>query len=612
MKNIDKNDAAEALSFRSPDDIMRPERLGVVFANRLSFSRSLIRSIHQEGWRFEEPLLALDDEGFGHVVRTVRSPQRQYSLVGFSHRLDPSRRTDRVIADAWDTTFTLFDGVPSKADIERLAKQTPKQEKGRFSAQDLVLSRANRSSRLFEHTLERLAAGRQPDPDFINRVGYLMRTTAVYGNGKFGLADRQRYARRPELAGPFRAEMLTVYLIRCFTFDLIEHLARRRAPAKAVGIDARLKRHLGVGNATGLGMVPFLIRHPGLIHRWFHAREAALARALEPSENSRDDLSAFRLLLQRAKAHLREWHSEDDERRRCIESVHREIAQIEDWIDGWGKEGKGRDPKPLPQETTPGDRSSNHRKDILRYAQTHSSPETEELVISLLLESGGDSIDDLAEGLERAEEEDFPLLDPTGSVADLSAAIEKRYAWALAQDFSRPEAKRHFWYHSKEKMEPRRGERDFEPGAEREMPIGVARDIDRLARTLATEIDSGRGKDSLALFLARHPELRHCARRAQTGLALDYAEIRGNLLASKCRPIDLLRAKLACFGASKFDPKSDLWTRITLYQGAPLPEESGDPAADDWYFPTLFSPPEGSKTSPQESDSGRFSSLEKA
>ena len=589
MKNIDHNTAC-APSKRPANDIMRPERLGVVFANRLSFSRSLIRCMHREGWRFDDPLLALDEEGFGHYLRTVSTPKRQYSLVGFSHRLDPSKRTDRVIAQAWDTTFTLFDGVPSSADIERLARQTPKQEKGRFTAQDLVLSRANRSARLFEHTLERLAAGRQPDPAFINEVGYLMRTTAVYGNGKFGLADRQRYAHRPELAGPFRAELLTVYLIRSFTFDLIEHLARQRAPSKAVGINARLKRHLGVGNATGLGMVPFLIRHPGLIHRWFQAREEALARVRSMRENSPNDPSIFLSSLKRAKAHLREWHSEDDKRRCLLESMVQEISEIERRFEG---QAKGENPAAAPGKTKSGDHRTGFRERIYHHVRTHSSPETQELVISLLLESGAGLIDDLAEGLEMEEEEDPPRLDPAMRVAQLKSCIERHYGWALDHDFSRPEAMRHFWYHSKEKMEPRRGERYAEPGAEREMPLGVARDIGRLAKALDIEIEGGKGEDSLAVFLALHPELRHSAKRVQTTMRWEYAEIRGNPLAPQCRPIDLLRAKLACFGASKFDPKSDLWTRITLYQGAPLPHQTGDELADDWYFPTLFFPSKG-------------------
>jgi len=73
-------------------------------------------------------------------------------------------------------------------------------------------------------------------------------------------------------------------------------------------------------------------------------------------------------------------------------------------------------------------------------------------------------------------------------------------------------------------------------------------------------------------------------RRVQSVAGLDYAEVRDNLVAEGVRPIDLLRFKLAFFGASKFDPKSDLWTRITLFQGAPLPDEPTGADPDDWAF----------------------------
>ena len=63
-----------------------------------------------------------------------------------------------------------------------------------------------------------------------------------------------------------------------------------------------------------------------------------------------------------------------------------------------------------------------------------------------------------------------------------------------------------------------------------------------------------------------------------------------NLLSAKMRPIDLLRAKLACFGATRFDPKSDRWVRITMFQHAPLPEEIGACDPDDWVLPPLDGP----------------------
>jgi hypothetical protein len=46
----------------------------------------------------------------------------------------------------------------------------------------------------------------------------------------------------------------------------------------------------------------------------------------------------------------------------------------------------------------------------------------------------------------------------------------------------------------------------------------------------------------------------------------------------------MLRSKLAFFGATNFDPRSDRWLRITMYQGAPYPSELHDMPADDWLY----------------------------
>ena len=41
------------------------------------------------------------------------------------------------------------------------------------------------------------------------------------------------------------------------------------------------------------------------------------------------------------------------------------------------------------------------------------------------------------------------------------------------------------------------------------------------------------------------------------------------------------------FGASKFDPKSELWTRITLFQGVPLPDKLSEQDSEEWAFPVI-------------------------
>ena len=557
-------------ALRPPSQVMRLSRMGAAFPTRLSFMRSLIRRMAREGWRVTRTRFALDDEGFGKVVYQVETPDRIYALVGHSHYLEPERRTDRVIAEAWDATFTLYDGVPDAAAIERLSREAPKQEAGRFRETDLVLSRANKSLRLFEHVVGALSQGRQPDPSVLAGVGYLMRTTAVYGNGKFGMADRTRYIDREALAGPFRAELLTVYLIRCFTLDLVEHLARRRDPDRFVPLDPALKRYLGIGNATGLGMAPFLVSHPALIHNWYQARETALARVRALPRAGAAEQARFRELLARARDHVAEWAVEDAVQSARIEQLRRDLASIAGWLEG---DGEGARDDGILGGPEPWDR-------LYRRAEARLSVEAQELLLSLLLEPYGPLVDDLAEGLEANE---APALDATMPLMVLRRLIAEHYDWALAYDFDAEPESRHFWYYSEEKLEPRRGARFEEPGAEKEMPLAVARDLQALDRALAAVPES----ESLGAFLLRHPALRHVVRRVQLTGQRPYAEIRDNLIGGDCRPIDILRSKLAYFGASKFDPKSDLWTRITLYQGAPLADELDRPDVDDWCFPTV-------------------------
>ena len=81
-------------------------------------------------------------------------------------------------------------------------------ETGRY---DIVFTRPNRINLCAcSAIVEALASGRQPDKEALVATGYLMRTTAVYGNGKFGIADQLvKY----DGEGAFQAEMLTVFLI---------------------------------------------------------------------------------------------------------------------------------------------------------------------------------------------------------------------------------------------------------------------------------------------------------------------------------------------------------------------------------------------------------------
>lgn len=542
------------VSLRPPSDVMRLARMGSFFATRLSFMRVLVRELMHGGWSIGRPRFDVDAQGYGTTVYRVAKPGRVYSLIAFSQHLDPENRTDRVIAEAWDAAFALFDGEPREADIERLRRNVPLQEAGRYLSSEIVLCRANKSTRLFDHIVDRLSRGRQPDETLVNEVGYLMRTTAVYGNGKFGIADRFRIRDRPELSGPFQAEMLAVYLVRLFTLDLVEHVARQRAPETFVALDPRFRRYIGIGNATGLGMAPFLMTHPALISSWMEARETALARVRSATAIGCAGLPG---LLDRARRHVSQWRVDDQRQKRRIQGLEADLAKLAPRI---------------ARLKTP--------DAIYRWSEARLGLEAQELVVSLLIELYPGLVDNLA---ARMAVHETLALDGAMRVGEILRIIDADYHWALQIDCDDPRQRALFWYVSEEKLEPRLGNRHAENGAELERPFAIAHDIQAARAGLRKALPG----ESLAEFLMRHPEHRHILRRVQTVHAHPYGEIRDNLVAANCLPIDLLRCKLSFFGASKFDPKSDRWTRITMYQGAPLPEDLASPAADDWAFPCL-------------------------
>lgn len=546
------NPFPQAAAFRRPaSEVMRLARMGSAHPTRLSFLRTLLRRVTDQGWVFDRPVWEMDDIGVGRAVYRAKGPDRTYSLVAFAHDLPDEMRSDRVIATAWDATFTMFDGDPTEADLDRLQANVPLQEAGRITGKELSLSRANRSVRLFEHVIARLAAGQQPDLEEVEAVGYLMRTTAVYGSGKFGAADLVTIADRPEICAPFQVEMLSVWLIRQFTVDIAEHLATVRGGDRAIRLDPAIKRVLGVGNSTGLGMAPFLVRHPVLLNNWMMAREEALARVRAQRVADPDSITGFHAALGAAQENARKWTSAHPIQVTKLNALRRDLDHLSDHVATF----------PQPDADHPWD-------DLWRWGEAHLSLEGQEALLALMLEPHGGLVDGLADCMIADERATFRL-DGSMSVAALMDRLALDYDWALAIDFDLPENAARFWYVSEEKLEPRLGNRFQEDGAALEQPLCIA----RLAKDLHNALATWAADTPLAAFLLAHPEHRLMARRAQIVQRHPYAEVQDNLIAAEMLPIDLMRCKLAYFGASRFDPRSDKWVRISLFQGLPYPSD---------------------------------------
>ena len=537
------------IELRDPNTIMKLSRLGSFHQSKLSFLRSFLNEF--KDWDYSRDLFNLDKDGYGEAVYSFKKGNRVYSLVCFANQIKDEERSDRVIATKWDAAFTLHDGVPSKDDIERLKNEVPKQEVGRLSFKELTLSRANKSVRVFNHVVDSLSDGKQPDLELLSKVGYLYRTTAVYGSGKFGLADRFRIKNREEINGPFRLEMMLVYLVRQFTFDQVNHVAHHKNPKTAVKLDKQICKNLGIGNSTGLGMAPFIVNHPTLLNNWILSRETALKKIREIKNVQDKDAELFIDCVKKSLTNITSWNTDSEYQQNKIKSLLKNIRKFIDYIEN-SFDFKAEYPF----------------NKIYLWLEQNVCEECIEYVVSIMMEPYNHIIEPLVSNMSSDEDKYFNI--PTNrTVNELKKIIEKKYPNILDINFDQKESQQNFWFISKNKEEPRLADRFEEHGSELEQPLAIARDIKKLYEKLFLEKENL----TIAQFLSSNSEFRHVIRRAFIVEKFPYSEIQDNTIGKDIIPIDMLRLKLSFFGALKFDPRSDKWLRICMFQGAPLPTE---------------------------------------
>ena len=548
---------------RENDNYMKLSRMGSRYPSRLSFSRSMLRRLINDNWEIHKSKFDLDKYGFGTVVYEIIINKQTYSLVCFSAFLDDKDRSDRVIASKWDTAYTLHVGKLSDQDLNRLKKTIPLQESGRNSPDELILSRANKSVRLFQYVVDCLSNGNQPDIYEINKVGYLLRTTAVYGSGKFGLSDFTNTKNTTVFNQPFRAEMLSVYLIREFSIELVEHVARQINPKKAVKLDRKIKQHLGIGNSTGLGMAPFIIKHPKLINKWMKQYTKTLE---EISEIELDNIvfEKYKKLLNKALNYLEEVNTSDEFQINKNKLTTEDLKKYIFYINNLDLSQKFK------------------WLDILDYCDSNFNNDTKEIARVQLIELYPQISEELAEDMA---DEEIMEIDGNQSIGDLKQIINDKYSWIKDIDFNNKDSNYLFWYVSAAKLEPRLGERYNEQGSELEQNLGIAKMVSELFKQIKN-VDENQ---LICEFLLTHPEYRGIVKRIQSLKNYPYSEVQDNVLDKKTIPIDMLRFKLSFFGANRYDPKSDRWLRVSFFSGAPYLSDLNNKNVDEWGFATMSS-----------------------
>ena len=543
---------------------MSPIELGTARQTRHSFARSLVRVASAQGWKVSTRIWNLDSEGKGLAVYNMQMGEHCTELVIFSQVISEEMRTDRVIALDWDVTAALVDGQISDEGIEILRGHVTQQEYGRADNLSLIWARANRSQRFFDYIVNQLADGKQPKSSEVSDAAYILRSTAFYGNGKWGLRDFEGIDNSHPLGVPYRAQMLAAWLLREFSADLVEHCAKAKSAA-AKKLSSEWRRFLGLGNATGLGMVPYVIRHPQVLHAWVTLRELPLAHALTQAWGPKSPQTKKVIaLLERAQKYFSEKLSFSTDPYPTGPEIAGGLNEVISEAKNFQKTG---------QLSNGGDVLAVG----LHRLASEQSVELRQVIDSILVEVD-DSLDQQIQ--TQLLTHDRTKLDPAMGIAELRLVIERNYSWVANFNFDDSAETGKFWFYSRNKQEPRRGTRGKDPGLHTEHPVGIAREVTDLNRDLAG-FDGG----SVADFLIKHPKHWGIVERIQSTKHLEYAEAHVNPLSDNFLPLDLQRFQLACYGMENFNPQSTDWLRVTLFSGAPSCKEIGNlKKDDDWLF----------------------------
>jgi hypothetical protein len=299
-------------------------------------------------------------------------------------------------------------------------------------------------------------------------------------------------------------------------------------------------------------MAPFIVNHPTLLNNWILSRETALKKIREIQIVKDQDSELFKDCLKKSLKNITSWNTDSEYQQNKIKLLLRDVKKFINHVEN---DFDFQSEFPFNQ--------------LYLWLEQNSCEECIEYVVSIMMEPYNDITEPLVSNMSSEEEKYFNI--PTNrTVQELLEIIKTRYPNILDINFDQKENHQNFWFISKNKEEPRMADRFEEHGSELEQPLAIARDIKKLyEKLLSLKNDT----ITIAQFLSFNSDLRHVVRRAFIIEKFPYSEIQDNTIGKSIVPIDMLRLKLSFFGALKFDPRSDKWLRICMFQGAPLPNE---------------------------------------
>ncbi|UOQ56696.1 hypothetical protein MUN78_13610 [Leucobacter allii] len=549
-----------------PDALLQPNRLQSLPASRISAGRSLLEKMQRERWTFERVALDIDERAEGEALyRVDAGGGRVFDFVVFSFEPSMEGRTGRITGVNWDMMGALIEGPTTPEDRAQTRAELPKLYAGRAVPGTLTWARSNRSFRAFDHAAEALAEGRQPDTRALWEVGYLMRNTGLDGNGTFLTRSFLTLDAEHPLRLPLHAQLLSAYIMREFAADLVETMARHRS-ADAVPLDRELRRMIGIGNGSALGLLFFVNTHPMLIGTWLEQRQTLLAEAtLLPLAAGAGDAEAYLTLLERAA----------------------DFARVDPYVYA-----RFEDPADVARDL---DRVVARLRELLAAGTTSGAElltefdgaicdEAWELAAANLLELlPYERVSAAIEGGIRAEQ--F-VCEPTMPLAELRGILDRDYRWALETDMERPGAREYVWYKSADAEEPRRGPASEVDGG-RNWALDLPGDVQRVDAALRERREEP--ATTVGELLREHPELRAAIERIQSLRGYRYHSPHMNMLADDFVPVSIVRfMNSAVHGLLRtVDEGDDRNVLGLIYLGAPTAADLNEGLEIETRYPQM-------------------------
>ena len=549
---------------RPPQTCMTPLAMSAMKSTRTSFARVLARHMIRDRWRVVGREFSCDAQGDGRAIYDIVIGAHRLTYIARMFRWDGVEKVGRRSDGAYrDMCGAVFVGTPDPGRIEEefVVLESRDTDTMRSRGDVAGWTPANRSVRFFEHVVDRLAAGQQPDPAVIGSgAGYLLRNGGYLGSGRYGTMSVEGYPDGHPLKHPFFSDLFGLLLVRQVSIDMVEAIAGARSP-HAARLAPDIARYIGVGNSSGQGMCVALQRWPHWVATWMVVREVSLAYAkAQPAAAQAPRMLA---LLDRAIDYYASVEVPNDAFIVPHHVIVANLRAIRSWVAELPRVGLA-----LPWGT------------LTARAAATVDAETAEQFNALLVECYPDFADAAADylpiGAARVRD-----VQPEMRVAALRGLLHDRYGWALRMDLGQPKARRHFWYHSADHGEQRRGDRGVDPHEEFESFTDHVGMIQRLAALLISYDDDA----PVAEIIADQPDIAYAISRVQYLAELPYAEIRGDLGAADFLPSQLIRFFLGCLGMECSNPLSMRYVRGVFFQGMRLPHEIAAGTQDDWALP---------------------------